>query len=82
MHRMQLTYSCWPLATFLWAAASGGMFVLLKRDTQSVPAGGNGVCPANMLNANGFVYVFPSPVQMADCGGMPQVDQVCMSGFV
>lgn len=30
-------------------------------------------------NTNGLLFVFPSSLQMADCGGMPQVDQVCMS---
>lgn len=45
--------------------------------------GGYGVCTMlheytsdNMQNSN-FVFFYSSP-QMADCGGMPQVDQVCM----
>lgn len=41
------------------------------------------VLALNMLNANGLCCVFPSfSLQMADCGGMPQVDQVCMSVFM
>lgn len=45
--------------------------------------GGYGVCTMlheytsdNMQNSD-FVFFYSSP-QMADCGGMPQVDQVCM----
>lgn len=61
------------------------MFSVFQWDMYSVMKG-NGVClllnvqAANTLNANGLC--FPSSLQMADCGGMPQVDQVRTSVFV
>lgn len=55
---------------------------MFKLDLMSA-VGGYGVCTMlhkytrdNMQNSN-FVFFYSSP-QMADCGGMPQVDQVCM----
>lgn len=61
---------------------------MLKWDTQSIMEG-NGVHPllrectsTHVLNANGLSLCSPCSLQMADCGGMPQVDQVCMSVFV
>lgn len=50
--------------------------------------GVNGVCQLlrECTSINMVILIascfFTSVLQMADCGGMPQVDQVCMSIFV